>query len=109
MKVPFATFERMHSALRNEVQEAFMRVYDKGQFIQGPEYYAFESEFAAYCGAAEAVGVASGLDALVLALRALDIGAGDEVIVPAKTFVATALAVSMVGAEIVVVDTEDTT
>ncbi len=77
MKIPFATFERMHEPLRDEIQEAFMRVFDKGQFIQGSEYHAFESEFAAYCGAAEAVGVASGLDALVLALRVLDIGAGE--------------------------------
>ena len=109
MKVPFATFERMHEPLRDEIQEAFMRVFDKGQFIQGSEYHAFESEFAAYCGAAEAVGVASGLDALVLALRVLGIGAGDEVIVPANTFVATALAVSVVGADVVVVDPSDTT
>ncbi|MDO4851326.1 MAG: DegT/DnrJ/EryC1/StrS family aminotransferase [Actinomycetota bacterium] len=109
MKIPFATFEHMHEPLRDEIQETFMRVFDKSRFIQGSECRAFESEFAEYCGAAEAVGVASGLDALVLALRALDIGAGDEVIIPANTFVATALAVSAVGASVIVVDPSNTT
>ena len=70
----------------------------------GPELEAFESEFASYCKATHCVGVGNGLDALVLSLRALDIGPGDEVIVPANTFIATALAVSQVGARVVLVD-----
>lgn len=109
MEVPFATLNRMHGALRDEMAEAFFRVYDKGDFVRSDECAAFEDEFAAYCGSSHALGVASGLDALVVALRALDIAAGDEVVVPANTFVATALAVSMVGARIVLVDPDERT
>lgn len=109
MNVPFATLERMHIALREEMTAAFLRVYDKGDFVRSDECSAFEAEFAAYCGSQYAVGVASGLDALVVALRALDILPGDEVVVPANTFVATALAVSMVGARVVLVDPDEET
>ncbi len=99
----------MHAELRDEMTEAFLRVYDKGEFIRSSECDAFEHEFSAYCGANYAVGVASGLDALALALRALRVGPGDEVILPANTFIATALAVSAVGAEIVLVDPDPDT
>jgi dTDP-4-amino-4,6-dideoxygalactose transaminase len=109
MNVPFATLEHMHGVLRDEMTEAFLRVYDKGIFIHGEECHAFEEEFARYCGASYALGVATGLDALALAMRALDISVGDEVVIPANTFVATALAVSLTGASVVVVDpSEDT-
>ncbi|RXL82724.1 erythromycin biosynthesis sensory transduction protein eryC1, partial [Citrobacter sp. AAK_AS5] len=75
------------------------RVLASGWYILGPEVDAFEAEWAAYCGAAHAVGLANGLDALILALRALDIGPGDEVIVPSNTYIATWLAVTAVGAK----------
>lgn len=109
MNIPFGTLDRMHERYQSELYDAFDRVYKKGIFIQGDECKAFEREFAEYCEANHAVGVASGLDALVLALRALGVGEGDEVIVPANTFIATALAVSMVGADIVVVDPDPVT
>ena len=107
MKIPFATMDRMHADIREEMLEAFARVYDKGQFIQGDECSAFENEFANYCGSRFAVGVASGLDAITLALRALGIGSGDDVIVPANTFIATALAVSSCGANLVLADPDE--
>ena len=109
MNIPFATFEKMHQAIRPEMKEAFEKVYDKGWFIQGEECEAFEKEFAAYNGAKYAIGVATGLDAIRLALDALEIGAGDEVIVPSNTFIATALAVSAVGAKPVLVDPDPDT
>lgn len=109
MKIPFATFETMHRAIRQEMAEAFQKVYDTGWFIQGGECAAFEKEFAAYHGVKEAVGVANGLDAIRLALQALGIGDGDEVIIPSNTFIATALAVSAVGATPVLVDPDPDT
>ena len=96
MNIPFATFEKMHEDVRTEMKEAFERVYDKGWFIQGQECEAFEEEFAAYNGTNYALGVATGLDALRLSLEALGIGAGDEVIIPSNTFIATALALSLI-------------
>ena len=80
------------------------RVLESGWFVLGPEVEAFEEEFACLCGTTEAVGVGSGLDALTLILRALEIGPGDEVLVPSNTFVATWLAVSAVGARPVPVE-----
>lgn len=109
MKVPFATLEHIHEPLREEMTDAFLRVYDRGNFIQGEECSLFEKEFARFCGSDYAVGVASGLDALALALRALDVSGSDEVILPSNTFVATALAVSMVGAKVVLVDPDPQT
>lgn len=109
MQVPFASLQPMHDVIRDEMTEAFHRVCDKGIFIQGEECSAFEKEFADYCGAKHAVGVASGLDSLALALKGLGIEPGDEVIVPANTFIATALAASMAGAEVVLVDPDPET
>ena len=103
MRIPFATFERMHSNLKEEMLKNFEKVYDSGWFIQGEQCRLFEGEFAQWCWSEYSVGVASGLDALVLALRALDIGEKDEVIIPSNTFIATALAVSYVGAKPVLV------
>lgn len=88
----------MHAELRPALEAAWHRVVDSGTHILGREVEAFESEFAAYCGVDHCVGVGTGLDALVLILRALDIGPEHEVIVPANTFIATWLAVSCVGA-----------
>lgn len=109
MRIPFSTFDRMHEAIHQELTQAFENVLTRGWFIQGTEYEAFNREFAAWHHAKYAIGVASGLDALVLALRALDIGAGDEVILPGNTFIATALAVSYVGAKPVLVDVDPST
>ena len=98
MTVPFAIFQPMHDELRDKLDAAYNRVMDNSYFIQGKECEAFDKEFAAYCGAEHCIGVANGLDALLLVLKALEIGAGDEVIVPSNTFIATALAVSYTGA-----------
>lgn len=104
MKVPFADFLPMHNEIRTELDAAYKRVLDKSIFIQGEECQKFEQEFAAYCGAKYCVGVATGLDALYLILRAMGIGTGDEVIVPSNTYIATALAVSYTGAKPVFVE-----
>lgn len=109
MKIPFSTFDRMHAPLRDEMIATFSQVYDRGWFIQGQECEAFEKEFAAYFGAKHAVGVATGLDAIYLALKALGIGAGDDVLVPSNTFIATALAVSYTGASVRLVDPDPLT
>lgn len=98
MTIPFIELVGVHRPMRRELDEAFSRVADSGVFVLGPEVAAFEAEFAAYCETDHCIGVASGLDALHLILRALEIGPGDEVIVPAFTFIATWLAVSHAGA-----------
>lgn len=97
-KVPFVDMDAAHAPLRLELQAAMERVLSEGMFILGPEVEAFEEEFASYCGIRHCVGVGNGLDALHLMLLAAGIGAGDEVIVPANTFIATWLAVSYAGA-----------
>ncbi|MDW8324733.1 MAG: DegT/DnrJ/EryC1/StrS family aminotransferase [Burkholderiales bacterium] len=107
--VPFLDLAAAYQALKAEIDTAVARVLASGHYILGEEVEAFEAEWAAYCEAGHAVGVGNGLDALVLALRALGLGPGDEVIVPAHTFIATWLAVTAVGARIVPVDvTPDT-
>lgn len=96
--IPFLDLAAEQAALRPELDAAWARVLDGNALILGPELRAFEAEFAAFCGTTHALGVGNGLDAITLALRALGIGPGDEVIVPAHTFVATWLAVMAVGA-----------
>lgn len=96
--VPFLDLGRETDALRDQLDGTWRRVLDRGYFLLGPELEAFEAEFAAYCGASHAVGVASGLAALELILKGSGIGAGDEVIVPANTYIATWVAVSNAGA-----------
>jgi dTDP-4-amino-4,6-dideoxygalactose transaminase len=91
------------------VRDAIDRVIARGWFVLGPEVEAFETEFATACGAAHAIGVGNGTDAITLALRALDIGAGDEVIVPAMTAAFTGLAVIAAGARPLIVDVEPDT
>ena len=98
MKIPFVTFKPMEEELNNELRDAFNRVFDRSWYIGGIEDESFEKDFAAYCGAKYCVGVGNGLDALMLSLKALGIGEGDEVIVPSNTYIATALAVTYVGA-----------
>ncbi len=98
MNIPFLDLGAAYRELKTEIDAAIHRVLDSGWYILGPEVEAFEAEWAAYCEADHAIGLASGLDALILALRALDIGPGDEVIVPSNTYIATWLAVTAVGA-----------
>jgi dTDP-3-amino-3,4,6-trideoxy-alpha-D-glucose transaminase len=102
--VPFLDVQAATRELEAPVMEAVERVVRSGRYILGEETAAFESEFAAFVGATCAIGVGSGLDAITLALRALGIGSGDEVIVPANTFIATWLAVAHTGAVPVGVD-----
>ena len=104
--VPFLDVGAAYRELKAEMDSAVARVLESGRYILGPEVEAFEREWAAYCAAAHAVGVANGLDALTLALRALGVGRGDEVIVPSNTYIATWLAVSAVGATPVPVEPE---
>ncbi len=98
MNIPFVTFLPMERELNNEIRNAFDRVFTRSWYIEGVEDEAFEKKFAEYCGAKFCVGVGNGLDALMLSLNALGIGEGDEVIVPSNTYIATALAVTYVGA-----------
>ena len=98
MKIPFVSFLPMEKELDKELRDAFDRVLTRSWYIEGEEDKAFEEAFAAYCGTKYCVGVGNGLDALILILKALGIGAGDEVIVPSNTYIATALAVTYVGA-----------
>lgn len=107
--VPYLDLTRQIDEIGPEIELAMRRVVKSGRFIGGPEVTAFEQSFASYCGTGQMVGVGNGLEALSLMLRAWGIGAGDEVIVPAHTFIATALAVDAVGATPVLVDVEPET
>ena len=107
--VPFVTLDRQHALLADELNAAFARVVAASAFVLGDEVDAFEREFADYCGATAAAGVNSGTAALTLALQAAGIGPGDEVIVPAHTFIASALAVLHAGATPVFCDVDDGT
>ncbi|MBI3601331.1 MAG: DegT/DnrJ/EryC1/StrS family aminotransferase [Candidatus Omnitrophica bacterium] len=109
MSVPFIDFKEQHRLIQNEVDTGFKKVFEKGDYILGEQAVIFEGAFAKYCDCAYGVGVNSGTDALYLALCALDIGPGDEVIVPTFTFIATALCVSFCGAQAVFVDVEPDT
>lgn len=97
-EIPFLDFESFHRPLRREMVDAFDKVYNANWFIQGEELQEFERNYALFSGTEYAVGVSNGLDALFLALKSLDIGPGDEVIVPSNTFIATVLAVTYTGA-----------
>jgi dTDP-4-amino-4,6-dideoxygalactose transaminase len=107
--IPVTRLDQADPILLEELLEVVGRVARQGGFTMGPELEAFESEFAAYCGTAHAVGVSNGTEAISLALRALDIGAGDEVIVPTNSFIATAEAVSWIGATPKLVDVDPDT
>ena len=96
--IPFLDLRAGYDELRPEIDAAISRVLDSGMYILGEEVAAFEREYADYCGCKHAIGVANGLDALHLALRAMGVGPGDEVIVPSNTYIATWLAVSQCGA-----------
>ena len=107
--IPFLDLRAAYLELKVDIDAAVARVLDSGWYILGPEVEAFEAEWADYCEATHAIGVANGLDALTLALRTLDIGSGDEVIVPSNTYIATWLAVSGVGATPVPVEPDAAT
>jgi dTDP-4-amino-4,6-dideoxygalactose transaminase len=107
--IPFLDLGAINNNYRDALEAAFRRVLDSGWFIMGRELEAFEAEFAAYCGAQHCIGVGNGLEALHLILRAMEIGAGDEVIVPANTYIATWLAVSYAGATPVPVEPDPIT
>ena len=98
MKVPFLDVGASYRELKSEIDIAISRVLDNGRYILGPEVDKFEEEWAKYCEAKYSVGLGSGLDALILALRSLNVGPGDEVIVPSNTYIATWMAISAVGA-----------
>jgi dTDP-3-amino-3,4,6-trideoxy-alpha-D-glucose transaminase len=108
-RVPFIDLSAAHEELGGELEAAVGRVIDSGWYLLGEELEAFEREFASYCGTRYCVGVASGLSALELALCAAGVGPGDEVIVPAYTFVATWLAATRIGACPIGVDVEEST
>ena len=105
--VPFVALDREHAAIAAELQAAFDRVVRRSAFILGEEVSRFESRWAAACGTTYCVGVASGTAALTLLIRAAGIGQGDEVIVPAHTYIASALGVIDAGATPVLCDVED--
>ncbi len=104
MNVPFVSFRPLEKELKNELTAAFDRVFANSWYIEGTEDAAFERNFAKFCHVNHCIGTGNGLDALMLALKALDIGKGDEVIVPSNTFIATALAVTYTGATPVFVE-----
>lgn len=109
MKVPFLDLGAAYRALQSEIEAAVLQSLRSGWYIGGEEVETFEQEFALYCGARHCAGVANGLDALRLTLRAMDVGPGDEVLVPSNTFIATWLAVSQCGATPVPVEPVDAT
>lgn len=104
MKVPFVDLKRQYKSIKNEIDRAIKKVIDSSSFILGKEVKNFEEKFANYCNTKHCIGVSSGTDALYLALKALDVGYGDEVITVSNTFIATALAISKCGTKPVIVD-----
>jgi len=104
--IPLVNVERQYKVLHREIDAAYHRVMRSGSYVLGAEVEAFEQEFATFCNSRYSVGVASGFDALVLAIRALGIGPGDEVITVSHTFISTALAILSVGATPVFVDVD---
>lgn len=107
--VPFVHLRRQHAAIQDDLEAAFLRVVEGSAFILGEEVERFEAEFAEYCGVRHCVGVASGTAALTLAMLSAGIGPGDEVIVPAHTFIASALGVLHAGATPVLCDVDEGT
>ncbi|HEV3408156.1 MAG TPA: DegT/DnrJ/EryC1/StrS family aminotransferase, partial [Gaiellaceae bacterium] len=104
MTLPLVDVRRQYRSIKDEIDEAIAGVLESGQFILGEEVDRFEREFAGYCGVRECIGVASGTAAIELALEALGVGAGDEVVAPANTFIATVVPVLRLGARPVLVD-----
>jgi dTDP-4-amino-4,6-dideoxygalactose transaminase len=109
MRVPFADLTRLHQPLRRDIEAAIEKILDENSYIMGSEVAAFEADFARFCGVRHAIGVANGTDALVVALKALGVGAGDEVITVPNTFIATSEAVTQTGASVRFVDVDPRT
>lgn len=109
MSVPFLDLKSPYLELKDELDAAYRRVMESGWYVLGNEVEAFEDEFACYCDTKHCIGVANGLDALHLIVRAYGIGVGDEVIVPANTYIATWLAVTHAGATLVAVEPDERT
>lgn len=108
-EIPYLNLRGIHDNIKEELDQAYREVMDREWFIGGEADRRFEQEFAAYCGAKACVGTGNGLDAIRLILLAYGIGEGDEVIVPANTFIATVLAITYVGAKPVFVDADANT
>lgn len=108
-KVPFQEFRAAYKELKAELDDAYQRFMESGWYVLGKEVSSFEEEYAAYCEAKHCVGVGNGLEALHLALRAVDCGPSDEVIVASNTYIATWLAVTQVGATVVPVEPDEKT
>src|SRR5690349_23760135 len=108
-RIPLVDLAAAHAEVAEEVEAGFKRIIAETAFVGGAEVAAFEQEYAAFSGVEHCVGVANGTDALELALRAVGVGPGAEVILPANTFIATAEAVARTGAQVVLVDCDRST
>src|SRR2546428_9150042 len=109
MQIPFLDLKAQHDSIRGELETAIREVIDSSAFAGGPFVAKFEQDFSTYCGAANAIGVGNGTDALWLTMLGLGVGAGDEVITAPMTFMATAEAISFCGAKPVFVDIDERT
>src|SRR5688572_483248 len=109
MNIPFVDLKAQYRSIKPEIDAAIAAVLEETAFVGGPHLKAFEGAFAKYCGVSHCVGVANGTDALFIALKALGVGPGDEVITVANSFVATSEAVRMAGAQVVFVDIDPQT
>jgi dTDP-4-amino-4,6-dideoxygalactose transaminase len=109
LNVPFVDLKAQYQSIKPEIDAAIAAIIDETAFIGGPAVKEFEEAFARYCGVSHCVGVANGTDAIYLALRALGVGAGDEVITVANSFIATSEAIKMAGAQVVFVDMDPKT
>src|SRR4028119_974324 len=109
MKIPFVSFTSVNEKIKPEITAAFEIFFDRAWYILGEGVLTFEKQYAAFNEVKKCVGISNGLDALHIALRTLNIGEGDEVIIPSHTYIATALAVSYVGATPVFVEPDGTT
>jgi dTDP-4-amino-4,6-dideoxygalactose transaminase len=109
MNIPFVDLKAQYESIKDEIDSAISEVISRSAFVGGPFLESFEKAFAFFCGAKHCIGVGNGTDALFIALRALGIGPGDEVIVPANTFIATSEAVTMAGAKVAFVDIDPKT
>ena len=106
MKIPFIDLKLQYNFIKHEIQPAIEDILENTAFIKGKEVERFENDFAALLGVKHCIGVGNGTDALVISLKALGIGPGDEVIVPANSFIATSEAVTVVGAHPIFVDND---
>src|SRR5262249_13731871 len=109
MKIPFLDLHRQYASIMSEIDDAIARVIADTAFVGGSYVEEFEAAFAKFCTVRHCIGVGNGTDAITITLKALGIGSGDEVIVPANTFIATSEAVTTAGARVVFADVDRTT